>query len=136
MQPGTTIAIAVRDDLAARQRLHVVAFLRSGVAARHPGLMGAPYEDASGQRYHALLGLPVVRLQGPASPLQKAHGRALARGLSLGVYSAGMVATGNDQDNRAVVKALPPDGLDLVGPAAFGPRNDVDRALKGLTLHP
>ena len=136
MRPDHKIAIAVRDDLAGWQRLNVVAFLASGLAGRHPEIVGEPYEDAAGLQYHALLGLPVVCLQGPAEILQKAHGRALGRGLSLGVYSHGMFATGNDPDNRAVVKALASDALDLVGLSAYGPRNDVDRALKGLKLHP
>jgi len=134
--PETKIAIAVRDDLAAWQRLNVVAFLASGIAARHPALIGDPYEDASGQLYCALFGLPVVCLQGGAADLTKAHGRPLARGLSLGIYSEGMFATGNDCDNRAVVKALASDDLDLVGLAACGPRKEVDKALKGLKLHP
>ena len=47
-----------------------------------------------------------------------------------------MFRTGNDADNRAVVAALPPAALNLVGFAVCGDRRDVDKALKDLRLHP
>lgn len=42
---------------------------------------------------------------------------------------------GNDRDNRAAVRGVPRDALDLVGIAVHGPRNAVDKVLKGAWLH-
>ncbi len=44
--------------------------------------------------------------------------------------------TGNDDDNRAAVLALPVADLRLAGLAVHGPRNVVDKVFKGLVLHP
>lgn len=131
----TKISIAVRDDLATWQKLNVVAFLASAIAARHPDAIGETYCDGSGQSYLPILGQPVLILAGGGEALAKAQRRALERGLELAVYSNGMFSTGNDIDNRAVVAALPTDGLDLVGIATRGDRKEVDKALKGLKLH-
>ncbi|GHD45344.1 hypothetical protein GCM10017083_13150 [Thalassobaculum fulvum] len=136
MSFDTKIAIAVRADLATWQKLNVTAFLASGIAAAAPGVIGEPYRDADGVEYLAIFGQPVVVLAGDARALTKAHRRALDRNLALAVYTDGMFRTGNDADNRAVVAALPTDGLDLAGLAVLGERRDVDKALKDLKLHP
>jgi hypothetical protein len=47
-----------------------------------------------------------------------------------------MFRTGNDRDNRAAVRAVGRDDLDLVGLALHGPRNGVDKVVKGARLHP
>ena len=47
-----------------------------------------------------------------------------------------MFSTGNDRDNRAAVRAVARDELDLVGIALHGPRNAVDKTVKGARLHP
>lgn len=131
----TKISIAVRDDLATWQKLNVVAFLASAIAARFPETIGEAYRDADGQAYLPILGQPVLILAGSGDALAKGHRRALERGLDLAVYSEGMFRTGNDTDNRAVVAHLPTDGLNLVGIATRGDRKEVDKALKGLKLH-
>lgn len=131
----TKISIAVRDDLATWQKLNVVAFLASAIAARFPEAIGETYRDAGGQTYLPILGQPVLILAGNGEALAKGHRRALERGLDLAVYSEGMFSTGNDADNRAVVAALQTDALDLVGIATRGERKEVDKALKGLKLH-
>ena len=131
----TKISIAVREDLATWQKLNVVAFLASAIAARYPDAIGETYRDADGRTYLPILGQPVLIRAGAADALAKAHRRGLERGLDLAVYSEGMFKTGNDTDNRAVVAALPTDGLALVGVATRGDRKDVDKAFKGLKLH-
>ena len=132
----TKIAVLVRDDLESWQRLNVTAFLVSGIAGAHPHLMGAPYEDADGTAYLPLLGQPVVILEADHATLKAAHGRALGRELPMSVYTREMFATGHDEANRAVVRAVGRDDLDLVGIAVFGPRNGVDKSVKGSRLHP
>jgi len=136
MTDDTKIAIAVRADLATWQKLNVTAFMASGIAAHAPVTIGEPYRDADGVGYLGIFGLPVVVLAGEGAALSKAHRRALDRNLAVAVYTEGMFTTGNDIDNRAVVAALATTALDLVGLAVHGDRRDVDKALKGLKLHP
>jgi hypothetical protein len=79
---------------------------------------------------------PVLVFAGDKNVLTAAHERAVARGLPLSVYTADLFATGNDEANRAAVRAVPRAGLDLVGLAVHGPRNAVDKVLRGSSLHP
>lgn len=133
---STKIAVVVRDDLPTWQRLNVCAFLVSGVAAAVPELIGEPYEDADGTKYLAMFGQPVLVFEASAEVLTAAHGRAHSRGLPMSVFTADLFATGNDEDNRAAVRAVPRDRLDLVGLAVHGPRNAVDKVVKGARMHP
>ena len=55
--------------------------------------------------------------------------------LQVAVYTEDMFATGNDDDNRAAVKAVPRDRLNLVGVGVYGARSLVDKALKSARLH-
>jgi hypothetical protein len=132
----TKIAVLVRDDLESWQRLNVTAFLVSGIVSAYPQLIGEPYEDADGTPYLPLLGQPVVVLEADADTLKVAHARALNRELPMSVYTREMFATGNDVANRAVVRAVARDDLDLVGVAVHGPKNGVDKTVKGSRLHP
>jgi hypothetical protein len=132
----TKVAIAVRDDLETWQRLNVTAFLASGIAAANPQLIGTAYADADDQPYLALLGIPVLVFEAGAEILVTARQRALARGLPIAIYTADMFRTGHDAANRAVVHEVAGDDLDLVGLAVHGPKNPVDKILKGARLHP
>jgi hypothetical protein len=133
---STKIAVLVRDDLPVWQRLNVCAFLVSGVAAAVPELVGDAYEDADGTKYLAMFGQPVLVFEASADILIGAHRKALDRGLPMSVFTADLFATGNDEDNRAAVRAVPRDALDLVGLAVHGPRNAVDKVVKGARMHP
>ncbi|KAA9158932.1 DUF2000 domain-containing protein [Amycolatopsis acidicola] len=135
MQGKTKIAVVVRDDLVGWQQLNVTAFLVSGVAARFPETVGETYEDASGQEYLPMFGQPVLVYEADADALRVAHRKALDRDLAVAVYTEELFATGNDVDNRAAVRAVETEKLALVGIAVHGPRNAVDKALKGLSLH-
>lgn len=132
----TKIAVLVRDDLATWQRLNMTAFLVSGVAHAWPQLVGEPYADADGTPYLAMLGQPVMVFEADAATLKAAHERALRRELTVGVFTADLFRTGNDEDNRAAVAAVGRDDLDLTGLAVHGPRNAVDKVVKGARMHP
>jgi hypothetical protein len=132
----TKIAIAVRADLEQWQRLNVTAFLASGIAASAADIMGKPYEDGSGNTYLELFRQPVVVYAADGDTLGLAHQRALTRGMPMAIYTMDMFGTGNDDDNRAVVRAVPAAELRFAGLALHGPRNAVDKVLKGVTLHP
>ena len=133
---STKIAVVVRDDLPTWQRLNVCAFLVSGVAAAVPELIGEPYADADGTKYLAMFGQPVLVFEASAAVLTAAHRKALDRGLAMSVFTKELFTTGNDEDNRAAVRAVPRDQLDLVGLAVHGPRNAVDKIVKGARMHP
>jgi hypothetical protein len=130
----TTIAVLLRDDLETWQRLNVTAFLASGIAA-NPELLGQPYTDADGTPYLPMFRQPVVVLAGDAEVLAAAHNRAVRRGMPASVFTEELFATGHDEANRAAVRAVARDELKLVGLAVHGPRNAVDKVLKGATLH-
>ncbi|MFE4059543.1 DUF2000 family protein [Streptomyces sp. NPDC059096] len=132
----TKIAVIVREDLAVWQKLNVTAFLASGIAHAHDDIMGtARYEDASGNDYLPLLREPVLCFAADAPALTRSHARALSRGVPTALYTAGMFAGGNDEENRAAVRAIPADALDLVGLAVHGPRAAIDKVVRGLRLH-
>ena len=133
---ATKIAVLLREDLQPWQALNVTAFLVSGITASGTELVGEPYEDADGTAYLPLLGQPVVVLEADAETMRAAHRRALGREIAMSVYTADMFRTGNDRDNRAAVRAVGRDDLDLVGLALHGPRYGVDKVVKGARLHP
>jgi hypothetical protein len=111
----TKVAVVVRDDLATWQRLNVTAFLMSGIVARAgAGAIGEDYLDADGRHYLPLLVQPVLVFEAAATKLKTVRERAERRGVPLAVYTREMFATGNDADNRAAVRAVPTDQLDLV----------------------
>ncbi|MGW4374367.1 DUF2000 family protein [Streptomyces albidoflavus] len=132
----TKIAVLLRDDLAGWQRLNMTAFLVSGLGTQHPEVIGEPYEDADSTAYLPMLRQPVLVFEGSKETLTAAHGKALARVLPRAVFTSDLFATGNDRDNRAAVRAVGRDQLDLVGLAVYGPRNAVDKVLKGARMHP
>ena len=133
---ATKVAVLLRDDLVTWQRLNVCAFLVSGVAAADPDIIGEPYVDGDDTQYLAMFRQPVLVFQGDAGTVKRAHARALSRDLPMSVFTADLFETGNDRDNRAAVRAVPRDDLDLVGIALHGPKNAVDKVLKGATMHP
>ncbi len=56
--------------------------------------------------------------------------------MPIAVYTMDMFATGDDDGNRAVVRAVAAAGLWFAGRHAHGPRNAVDKVFKGVSLHP
>jgi hypothetical protein len=135
MRFDTKIAIAVREDLAVWQKLNVTAFLASAVAGGAPEVIGAEYLDGSGHAYLPMFRQPVLVYAADSGALGLVRSRALARGLAIAVYIEEMFKTGNDEDNRAAVLAVPADEMLLAGLAVYGPKNAVDKILKGLRLH-
>ena len=60
MISDTKVAIVVRDDLQAWQKLNVTAFLTSAIVVAAPDLAGEPYRDAPGNAYLRPLVQPVI----------------------------------------------------------------------------
>ncbi|MFD6426819.1 DUF2000 family protein [Streptomyces sp. NPDC060198] len=132
----TKIAVLLREDLETWQRLNVTAFLVSGLGSVAPEVVGEPYEDADGTPYLPMFRQPVLVFEGTKEVLTAAHTRALSRALPRSLFTSDLFATGNDRDNRAAVRAVGVGALDLVGLAVYGPRNAVDKVLKGARMHP
>ena len=135
MRFPTKVAIIVRDDLALWQKLNVTAFLTSGVAHAADDVMGQPYEDGSGNTYLSMIREPIMVYAATAAELTRTHARALRRLIRTAVYTEELFATTNDDDNRAAVRAVTADKLALVGLGLYGPRGDIDKVVKGLSLH-
>ncbi len=131
----TKVVILLGEDLAPWQELNVTAFLMSGIATSAPDLVGEPYADGDGTRYLPMLRQPVLVMTADRALLQTARRRATERELPLSVYTRDLFATGHDAANRAAVAAVRADELDLVGIGLRGPRNLVDRIVKGARLH-
>ncbi|MEU6990106.1 DUF2000 domain-containing protein [Streptomyces sp. NPDC046465] len=132
----TKIAVILRDDLETWQRLNVTAFLVSGLGSQAPEVIGEPYADADGTPYLPMFRQPVMVFEGSKEAVTAAHSRALSRALPRSLFTSDLFATGHDGDNRAAVRAVPGDQLDLVGLAVYGPRNAVDKVMKGARMHP
>lgn len=132
----TKIAVLLRDDLEPWQRLNVTAFLVSGLGTAVPEVVGEPYEDADGTPYLPMFRQPVLVFEGSKEMLTAAHRRVLSRSLPSAVFTSDLFATGHDRANRAAVRAVQADQLDLVGLLVHGPRNAVDKVLKGARMHP
>jgi hypothetical protein len=135
MQFDTKIAIVIRGDLENWQQLNVAAFLASGIAAAFPNCIGEPYEDASGSRYHALIGQPILIYGADKAALARTLDRAVARDVKPAVYTEEMFITSHDAANRAVVKAVARPNLNLVGLALRAERKVIDKVINGLKFH-
>jgi hypothetical protein len=135
MQFDTKIALVIRTDLEPWQKLNVAAFLASGIAAAFPDCIGAPYEDGSATRYHALIGQPILIYGADRAALSRALERALARNVAPALYTEDMFATTHDEANRAAVKAVARPDLNLVGLAVRAERKVVDKICDGLKFH-
>jgi hypothetical protein len=131
----TKIGIIVRDDLLIWQKLNVTAFLSTGIASVAPETIGDEYEDGSGNKYLRLIGQPIVVYEASGEHLARTRTRALSRGVVPAIYVEGMFETMNDADNRAVVKALADENLNLVGLAVRADRKSFDKIMHGLKLH-
>jgi len=135
MQFDTKIAIVVRTDLEAWQKLNVASFLSGGIAAAFPECIGAPYEDGSATKYLSLIGQPILIYGADGAALSRALERALARNVTPAVYTEDMFKTTYDEANRAAVKAVGRAALNLVGIAMRAERKVIDKIVDGLKFH-
>src|SRR3979490_2706479 len=135
MQFDTKIAVIIRTDLEAWQKLNVAAFLTGGIAASFPECIGEPYEDGSGTRYLSLIGQPILIYGADRPALSRALERALARNVKPAVYTEEVVKTTHDAANREAVRAVIRAELNLVGLAIAAERKVIDKIVDGLKFH-
>ena len=136
MQFDTKIAVVIRTDLEAWQKLNVASFLTSGIAAAFPECIGEPYSDGSGTPYLSLIGQPIL-IYGATdrAALSRALERALARNVTPAVYTEDMFTTTHDAANREAVRVVVRAELNLVGLAMRAERKVIDKILDGLKFH-
>jgi hypothetical protein len=132
----TKIAVVIREDLAAWQKMNVTAFLVSGIAGTNPEVVGEPYMDGSGNRYLPMFRQPVIVFGADALGIRRAYERARQRGVELAIYTQELFSTSHDEANRAAVETVAEDELDLVGIAMHADGKVVDRVLDRLRPHP
>ena len=135
MQFDTKIAVVIRTDLEAWQKLNVASFLAGGIAAAFPECVGDPYEDGSATQYLSLIGQPILILGADRAALLRALERALARNVKPALYTEDMFKTTHDEANRAAVRAVARADLNLVGLALRAERKVVDKIMDGLKFH-
>ena len=128
------IAVVVRDDLEAWQKLNVTAFTIGGIAGTQD-VIGEPYVDGSGVTYLPMIRQPIMVFAADREQIRTTFERARARELQMTVYTQDLFATPNDIENRAAVRAGPTERLELVGLALYGRKKPMDKTLKGLSLH-
>ncbi|RAV33118.1 DUF2000 domain-containing protein [Corynebacterium heidelbergense] len=135
--PSTAkIGVLLDEKLEQWQALNVTAFLVSGITHQHPELIGEEYTDATDDAYLPLLGQPVMVYAASPERLAQCHQRAVHRDLDMAIFSRGMFATNNDEDNRGVVRQRHGDDLDLVGLAICSSKSAVDKVFAVARLHP
>lgn len=131
----TKIAIVVREDLATWQKLNVTAFVTSGIVGANPGLLGEPYQDASGNLYNPLVVQPMIVLSADSSTIKAIYRRAMERNARLSLYTEEMFSTTHDGANRAAVKQCESGALNIVGLALREDKKLVDKITKGARMH-
>ena len=135
MQFDTKIAVVIRTDLEAWQKLNVASFLAGGIAAAFPECIGEPYADGSGTRYLSLIGQPILIYGTDRAGLSRALQRALARNVTPAVYTEDMFKTTHDAANREAVRGVVRPDLNLVGIAMRAERKVIDKITDGLKFH-
>jgi hypothetical protein len=135
MQFDTKIAVVIRTDLEAWQKLNVASFLTGGIAAAFSECIGDAYEDGSGTKYLALIGQPILIFGADRAQLARALERALARDVKPAVYTEDMFKTTHDAANREAVRAVIRAELNLVGLAVRAERKVIDKIVDGLKFH-
>jgi hypothetical protein len=131
----TKIAVVVCDDLQVWQKLNVTAFTVSGIAGTQD-VMGENYVDGSDIVYLPMIKQPIMIYSTNRQKIKTVYKRALKRELSFSVYTEELFSTPNDVENRAAVRAVKSEDLNLVGLALLGQKKAMEKVLKGLSLHP
>ena len=135
MQFDTKIAVVIRTDLEAWQKLNVAAFLPSALPPRFRNASASPMATARARKYLSLIGQPILIYGADRPALSRALERALARNVKPAVYTEDMFKTTHDAANREVVSAVIRAELNLVGLAMRAERKVIDKIVDGLKFH-
>jgi hypothetical protein len=130
------IAVVILNGLAQWQKLNVTAFLASSVAIAFPETHGKPLISASGTQYLPFLKHPILVYGAETDEqIKRAFNRATERGLHIGVYTKGLFATKNEEENLVEIAGKEDSELDLAGIIIYGENKQVDKAIDKLKFH-
>src|SRR5215216_2970093 len=119
MHFDTRVAVVVREDLLAWQKLNVTAFTVSGIAGL-PDVLGENYVDGSGTSYLPMIKQPITIFGVSHEQIRTVYQQALSREVQFSIYTEELFSTPNDEANRAAVRAFRSEELNLVGMALRG----------------
>lgn len=133
MKVDTNVAVVLRHDLLTWQKLNVAAFTMTGIASIQTR---EAYVDGSRRQYLPMLKQPVLICGVKGAQTRQVYERVVNEGVALAICTRELFATPHDEANRAGVRNVSSDNLDLVGISLRGPKKSIDRVATDLALHP
>ena len=131
------IVIVIREDLPTWQKLNVTAFLASAVAIKFPETHGSVFENASQSQYLPFIKHPILIYKADnSSEIKRALTRAKERELHVGIFTEGLFATKNEEENHIEIGKYTDEDQVLVGLVIYGEIKKVNKAVDGLKFHP
>ena len=130
------IAIVIKNDLESWQKLNVASFLASSVAIQFPDTHGKPFINASKSDYLPFIKHPILIYKADTdAEIKRAFNRAKERELNIGIYTASLFATKNEEENLIEIAKYKDDEQNLVGIVVYGDSKKVNKALDSLKFH-
>jgi hypothetical protein len=130
------IAIVIKNDLENWQKLNVTSFLASSIAIKFPDTHGKPFVNASNSEYLPFIKHPILIFKADSdAEIKRAFNRAKERELNIGIYTASLFATKNEEENLIEIAKCNDENQNLVGIVVYGDSKKVNKALDGLKFH-
>ncbi len=130
------IAIVIKNDLENWQKLNVASFLASSVAIKFPDTHGKSFINASNAEYLPFIKHPILIFKAENdAEMKRAFNRAKERELNIGIYTAPLFATKNEEENLIEIAKCNDEDQNLVGIVIYGDTKKVNKALDGLKFH-
>jgi hypothetical protein len=130
------IAIVIKNDLENWQKLNVTSFLASSVAIKFPDTHGKPFVNASNSEYLPFIKHPILIFKADTdAEIKRAFNRAKDRELNIGIFTAPLFATKNEEENLIEIAKYNDENQNLVGIVVYGDTKKVNKALDGLNFH-
>lgn len=130
------IAIVIKNDLMTWQKLNVASFLASSVAIKFPDTHGKPFVNASNSEYLPFIKHPILIFKADTeAEIKRAFTRAKERELHIGIYTAPLFATKNEEENLVEIAKYNDEEQNLVGIVMYGDAKKINKALDGLKFH-
>ncbi|MDD7887509.1 DUF2000 domain-containing protein [Flavivirga sp. 57AJ16] len=136
MEFENKIAIVIKNDLMAWQKLNVASFLASSVAIQFPETHGKPFINASKSEFLPFIKQPILIYKADdQAQINRAFIRAKDRELHIGIYTKSLFATKNEGGNHLEMGKTTDENQELVGIVIYGENRKLNKALNGLKFH-
>ncbi|MDK2866967.1 MAG: hypothetical protein PWP51_1332 [Clostridiales bacterium] len=135
MKYDTKVVMIIEENLAMWQKLNVTAFIATGIGGTQP-IIGEPYQDGDGIIYLPMCRQPIILYTASAGKMKEILLKSFTKEIQSVIYTEELFETKNDMANRAKVAEFKTEALNLVGVGLYGKKNQIDRIVKGLELHP